>query len=101
MDKLRIGILGLGRGLTHVRNLLRIDNAEVIGAADQIAKWRDRARETVGDHPMRIVNEFEELLEMQPDAVVIASNGRMQAGHSVQALTAGCHVLSEVPGAYT
>ncbi|MBT3289591.1 MAG: Gfo/Idh/MocA family oxidoreductase [Victivallales bacterium] len=101
MDKLRIGILGLGRGLTHVRNLLRIDNAEVIGAADQIAKWRDRARETVGDHPMRIVNEFEELLEMQPDAVVIASNGRMQAGHSVQALTAGCHVLSEVPGAFT
>ncbi|MCK5805330.1 MAG: Gfo/Idh/MocA family oxidoreductase [Lentisphaeria bacterium] len=101
MDKLRIGILGLGRGMTHLRNLIRLENAEVIGAADQIAKWRDRAREAVGDHPLRIVNEFEELLAMEPDAVVIASNGRMQAAHSVQALAAGCHVLSEVPGAYT
>ena len=101
MDKLKIGILGLGRGLTHVRNFIRIENAEVIGVADQIGKWRDRAREAVGDHPMRIVNEFEELLEMQPDAVVIASNGREQAAHAVQALAAGCHVLSEVPGAYT
>lgn len=101
MDKLRVGILGLGRGLTHVCNFLRLDNVEVIGAADQIGKWRDRARERVGDHPMKIVNEFEELLDLKPDAVVIASNGRLQAAHSIQALAAGCHVLSEVPGAFT
>jgi len=101
MDKLRIGILGLGRGLTHLRNFLRIDNAEVVAVADRIEKWRERARGVVGDQPVRFVNEFEELLELGLDAVVIASNGREQAAHAVQALAAGCHVLSEVPGAYT
>ena len=101
MDKLRVGILGLGRGLSHLRNFISLDNAEVIGAADQIEKWRSRARESVGDHPVKIVNEFEDLLAMEPDAIVVATNGRMQAGHAVQALNAGCHVMSEVPGAFT
>ncbi|MDP6778135.1 MAG: Gfo/Idh/MocA family oxidoreductase, partial [Candidatus Latescibacteria bacterium] len=45
--------------------------------------------------------EFDELLELKPDAVVIASNGRRQAEHAIQAMEAGCHVLSEVPGAMT
>jgi predicted dehydrogenase len=47
------------------------------------------------------VNDFGDLLKLKPDAVVVASNGRLQARHAVQALNAGCHVLSEVPGAYT
>lgn len=101
MDKLKVGILGLGRGLTHLRNFVRLDNVEVVAAADRVQKWRDRAREAVGDHPVRFVNEFEELLDSGVDAVVLASNGREQAAHAVQALAAGCHVLSEVPGAYT
>jgi predicted dehydrogenase len=48
-----------------------------------------------------IVAEFDDLLEMRPDAVMVASNGKMQVQHACQALEAGCHVLSEVPGAYT
>ena len=37
---------------------------------------------------------------MRPDAVVVASNGKRQVQHAIQAMEAGCHVLSEVPGAY-
>ena len=103
MDKLKVGILGLRRGLSHLRNFLNTEEAEVIGAADRIEQWRDRAAEAVGkmDREVNFVGEFEELLELKPDAVAIASNGRMQAGHAVQAMEAGCHVISEVPGAYT
>ena len=32
---------------------------------------------------------------------MVASNGELQVGHAIQAMEAGCHVLSEVPGAYT
>ena len=32
---------------------------------------------------------------------MVASNGKVQAEHACRALAAGCHVLSEVPGAYT
>lgn len=103
MDKLKVGILGLRRGHSHLRNFLLTDEAEVIGAADRIQQWRDKAAETAAsmDRSVILVQEFEELLEMRPDAVVICSNGRQQAEHAIQALEAGCHVLSEVPGAFT
>src|SRR6185436_76678 len=49
----------------------------------------------------QLVPEFDDLLALQPDAIVVASNGKLQVQHAIQALDAGCHVLSEVPGAYT
>ncbi len=101
MDKLRVGILGLRRGFSHLRNFMRVEEAEVIGCADRIQQWRDKALERIAPEKITMVSEFEELLEMQPDAVAIASNGRQQAGHAIQALEAGCHVMSEVPGAFT
>lgn len=35
MDKLKTGVLGLGRGFTHFKNFLDVEEAEVIGACDQ------------------------------------------------------------------
>lgn len=106
MDKLRVGILGLGRGLTHLRNFLALDNAEVIGAADRLVGRRDRAEERIAaagaaGESTQLVEEFDELLDLKPDAVMVASNGRLQVQHAIQAMEAGCHVLSEVPGAFT
>ena len=100
-SKLRVGVLGLRRGLTHLRNFLRVEQAEVIGCADRFESLRERAKQVTGDQPVQMVAEFEELLDLKPDAIAIASNGRLQAQHAIQALEAGCHVLSEVPGAYT
>ncbi len=101
MDALKVGILGLGRGSGHLRNFLAVEEAEVVGAADRIAARRDRNAARPGVENVTFVEEFEQLLDMQPDAVVIATNGRMQARHTIQAMEAGCHVLSEVPGAFT
>ena len=101
MSKLKVGILGLGRGITHLHNFLRLEDAEVIACADRIGRRRERALEAIAPKTVPMVAEFDELLEMKPDAVVIASNGRRQAAHTVQALEAGCHVMSEVPGAFT
>ena len=103
MDKVKVGVLGLRRGLSHLRNFLNTEEAEVIGAADRIEKCRNRAAEAVGNmgRKVALVSEFEELLEMRPDAVAVTSNGRQQAAHAIQAMEAGCHVLSEVPGAFT
>lgn len=98
--KLKVGILGLRRGLTHLRNFLSLEDAEVIAGADQLESVRERAKQVIGDRSVKLVTEFEEMLDLKPDAVVIASNGRLQAEHSIQAMEAGCHVLSEVPGAF-
>ncbi len=99
MKKLRVGILGLRRGRSHLRNFMNIEDAEVIGCADRVEHIRDAAREVAPEVPM--VEEYEELLAMEPDAIAVCTNGRVQAKHSIQALEANCHVLSEVPGAFT
>ncbi|MBT3344886.1 MAG: Gfo/Idh/MocA family oxidoreductase [Gemmatimonadetes bacterium] len=102
-EEITVGVLGLRRGLSHLKNFLKVEGARVIGAADRIEQWRDRAATTAADmgHPLTPLREFDDLLELKPDAVVIASNGRQQAQQTMQALEAGCHVISEVPGAYT
>ena len=101
MAKLRVGILGLRRGLSHLLNFLAVPEADVIGCADRIEQWRTQALERIAPRRIKMVGEFEELLAMEPDAVAISSNGRSQARHAVRALEAGCHVMSEVPGAFT
>jgi predicted dehydrogenase len=103
MDTLRVGILGLGRGITHLRNFLSLENVEVVGACDRLPLRRQRGQEQVAlaGGATRIVPELDDLLAMRPDAVVVASNGKRQVQHAIQAMEAGCHVLSEVPGAYT
>jgi predicted dehydrogenase len=103
MDTLRVGILGLGRGITHLRNFLSLDNVEVVGACDRLPLRRRRGQEQVAlaGGATRIVPELDDLLAMRPDAVVVASNGKRQVQHAIQAMEADCHVLSEVPGAYT
>ncbi len=100
-EKLKVGVLGLRRGVTHLRNFLNVEEAEVIGCADRAELPRERAKRVIGDRPVKVVGEFEELLELEPDAIAIATNGRCQAAHSIQAMEAGCHVMSEVPGAFT
>ena len=103
MDKLKVGILGLGRGFTHLKNFLSLEEAEVIAACDRFPLRRLRGQEHIAsiDARTKVLEEFDALLDLKPDAVVIASNGKLQVEHACQALEAGCHVLSEVPGAYT
>ncbi|MBN1669626.1 MAG: Gfo/Idh/MocA family oxidoreductase [Kiritimatiellae bacterium] len=103
MAKVKIGILGLGRGLGHLRNALALKDAEVIGACDWYPARHERAGQILAQRGAEIAlrKEFEELLALKPDAVVVASNGKIQAEHACRAMEAGCHVLSEVPGAYT
>jgi len=101
-DKLRIGIVGMGRGLDHLKNFLIIKEAEVIGIADRLPNRRAEAEEAMRRRGNRgkVVAEYDDLLAMKPDVVVVASNCRSQCRHTVQALEVGCHVLSEVPGAF-
>jgi hypothetical protein len=103
MDKLRVGILGLGRGITHLKNFLELPEAEVVGACDRFPALRERGEQCIAAAGSRapVVQEFDELLALKPDAIMVASNGKIQVEHTCKALDAGCHVLSEVPGAYT
>ena len=104
MEQVKVGVLGLRRGRTHLRNFLRLAEARVIGGADRYPLCRRAAEEILAETECshaKIVPEFDDLLALRPDAICVATNGKCQAAHACRAMEAGCHVLSEVPGAYT
>lgn len=103
MSNVTVGILGLGRGFAHLRNFLATEGADVIGACDWHESRHERAKEQIAaaGAKTQLLKEFEELLELKPDAIVVASHGKVQVEHACQAMEAGCHIVSEVPGGYT
>ena len=100
MEKVKVGVVGLRRGCTYLRNFLRMPNVQLIGVADRQEGLRSQYKDEVEAVGGKVVPEFHDLLELGPDAVMVATNGRVHAGHSIEALRAGCHVLCEIPTAY-
>ncbi len=103
MQKVRVGVVGLRRGAAHLRSLLRLDQVEIIGAADRLEMYRDRAKSMAAEFnkELNVLNEYDDLLELKPDLIYVATNNKQQCEHSCMAMEAGCGVVSEVPGAYT
>jgi predicted dehydrogenase len=99
MKKLRIGIIGLKRGMTFGRQLFDRDDAKFVAACDHDSDVRQRFIES---HPeVKVYENFEELVDSDIDAVVLASYCPDHAPMAMQALRAGKHVLSEVTAFHT
>ncbi|MDA0837483.1 MAG: Gfo/Idh/MocA family oxidoreductase [Planctomycetota bacterium] len=99
MNKLRVGIIGLKRGMSFGRQLFERDDAEFVGACDHDSGVRQRF---IDLHPdIKLFDSYEELIDSDIDAVVLASYCPDHAPMAVQALRAGKHVLSEVTAFHT
>jgi predicted dinucleotide-utilizing enzyme len=92
--RLRFAVVGYGYwGPQLVRNLDRIPNAEVARIVDLSAERRQKARLEFPN--TQVVGRFEEALESDVDAVVIATPIRTHFKLAKQALEQGKHVLPE------
>ncbi|MGB3327571.1 MAG: Gfo/Idh/MocA family oxidoreductase [Thermomicrobiales bacterium] len=96
----RIGIVGLGQGQSHLAAFHALDGVEVVAVADLNPDLRDRvARE---HHVPRHYETIDALLDDKAiEGVVIATPDHVHGAHAIQALEAGKHVLSEIPMATT
>ena len=97
MQPLRFGIIGCGGvGPTHAGALLRIDDAEIVAAADLIV---DRAKELAGQIGIAKVyrSDVELLADPNIDVVCICTPSGDHAAHAVRAMQAGKHVVVEKP----
>jgi predicted dehydrogenase len=99
MQTLRVGVIGLRRGLGFVRLLQAMEGTEVVGVADQDEERRERVCREHGV-PLGCAT-LGELLQARLDFVVIATPLPLHVAHAIEALEAGVHVLSEVPAAGT
>jgi len=97
---LRIGILSVAHlhADSYVENLRRSPGVELIGIADDDT---ERASRFAASHHVQAYGSAAELLEDQPDGVIVCSENANHAPLVLAAAEAGAHVLCEKPLATT
>lgn len=103
-ESLRVGVMGLGRGLGHVNALLQIPNVEIGYICDVDQERIDRARKSVGDRlpeSVKGVQDFRKVLDDKSvDALFIATCNHWHAPATILACSADKHVYVEKPGSH-
>ena len=96
MKKLRIGVLGAYRGTSMIKYCLRANNAEVVAICDKWQPALDKHKERHPDDGVTYYNSFDEFIQHDMDAVVLANYANEHAPFAIRCLKAGKHVYSEV-----
>jgi predicted dehydrogenase len=100
MSRLRIGVIGAGMisQVEHIPNILHLPKFfELIGVADPSAVARSFIGERYG---VATWDNAEQLIQMKPDAVLIAAPDFWHAELVLRALSLGLHVFCEKPLCY-
>ncbi len=96
MDKLRVGVIGLGMGRTHIKNYQAHPAAQVVAVADINAAVLNDVGEQFGV-PGRYTSADEMLRCEKLDVVSVVTPNNWHRPQTLAALEAGCHVLCEKP----
>lgn len=94
--KLRIGVIGLGMGMSHINAYRSHPDAEVMAVCDINRERLDAVAEEL-DVPEKFTDAMEMFKEAELDGVSIATPNKFHAPLSIAALKAGLHVLCEKP----
>src|SRR6059058_6710838 len=93
---LRVGIAGALRGASFLAGLRATGTARLAAVYDPAVEARERFAR---DHEVEVVCESYAQLLDNVDAVIVSSPQQYHVPQAIKALTAGRHVLSEVPAA--
>lgn len=93
MKKIKVGILGAGRGMDLAKNLM-LAGAEIVALCEINPERAARGIENFGaDIP--VYNNFDEFIELGMDAVVLANYFHEHTPYAIKCFEKGIHVLSE------
>ncbi len=102
--RLRVGVIGLGRGLDHIATFLKVPNVEITHVCDVDERRIATAVRTLHDragYDPKGVRDFRRILEdASVDAVSIATPNFWHAPATILACSAGKHVYVEKPGSH-
>ena len=96
--KIRVGVVGVGRGMSFTGTLADRNGFELVAVCDHWKPALKRAQEklNVATYP-----RFEDFLEHKMDAVILANYFHQHVPYAIQALEAGLHVMSETAACKT
>ena len=101
-QKLKVGCIGMGpRGRELFRLLVQRSDVEAYAVCDCeeecLAAAREMIEQEAGIRGVRYFSSFEEMLQTDVEAVIVATNVSSHCEIAVKCLEAGRHVLCEIP----
>ena len=96
MKKIRIGVMGAYRGSSMINYCKASEKAEVVAICDKWEEVLERQRQNLNDSTIAYYKSFEEFIEHDMDAVVLANYANEHAPFAIRCLNRGLHVFSEV-----
>jgi predicted dehydrogenase len=94
--KVRVGVMGLGIGQSHIANYKGVDAAEVVAFCDKDAAWLAHMQKQHG--AVRGYTNYRQMLkDAEIDAVSVCLPTYLHAEATIASLKAGKHVLCEKP----
>ena len=96
LKKVRIGVVGVGRGRTMINYCTKAQNAQVVAICDKWKEGLEDYQKKLNDPSVAFYDDFEEFLKHDMDAVVLANYANEHAPFAIRCMEAGKHVFSEV-----
>lgn len=96
---IRVGVIGIGRGLGFARGAGEAVGMQLVALCDQ---WEAKLKTLKGQFPgAAFYTDYDKFLEHDMDAVILANYFHQHAPFAVKALKAGFHVMSETSACHT
>lgn len=96
MRKIKVGVLGTFRGNSMIEYCAVANNAEIVAICDKWEEGLAKQRELRKELPITYYSNFDEFIQHDMDAVVLANYANEHAPFAIKAMKAGKHVFSEV-----
>ena len=100
----KLGVVGLIRGGYVAGTIIGDDNVVITAIADKDPKVLKKCKEDYekkGVKDLLCFDNYEDLLKADIDAVYVATDKPLHTKHTIMALEAGKHVISEIPAIQT
>lgn len=96
MKKIRVGVIGAGRGGSIMNYCKTASNAELVAICDKWVEGLEQKKAEFGESGIGYYTDYDEFLNHDMDVVMLANYAHEHAPFAVKALKKGIHVISEV-----
>ena len=93
MEKIRVGVFGVGRGMDLAKNFMLL-NAEIVAICDNHKERREAAMRQL-DKSVAAYENFDDFIEHPMDAVILANNFYQHAPYAIKCFEKNIHVFCE------
>lgn len=98
MKKIKMGVFGARRGMSAVHQLLKNPYAELVAVCDKDVPLLENCRKTAEDAGLSDVvyyERFDDFIEHDMDAVILANYAHEHAKFGIRLLNSGRHIMTE------